>query len=382
MPPLCNKDILMSARLVTLIILLTFFTASLFAKEKINKPIIDSEIHQFTKNKPVKAMIYGLWINGKPVSVDKFGDSMTAVPALIDMRIRAGGVTETMLTTILMKMVEQKKIRLEDSIAPWFPKLQNANHVTIRMLAQCTSGYFDYVYNPKFLKKVTAQPFLQWNTDTLLAYSTMLPPLFAPGTSQHYTHTDYIILSHILCQIAHKTPEALYQEYIFDPLQLHSAHFNSRTAEMPFPVLHSFSQDRAIYEDATFWSPSWTAGSGGVNATIQDLGKWANAWMNSALITEESTKILRAASTVGLGQNTKDKYFAMGFGSLNHWLIQNPRFGGYSGVFAVLPEKKIVFIAFNTLNPYRKEPGNISFSLWQHLATILAPEYPLPLLRS
>lgn len=151
-----------------------------------------------------------------------------------------------------------------------------------------------------------------------------------------------------------------------------------RTATIPSPVLHSFSQDRGVYEDATFWDPSWTASSGSMTSTIEDLGTWANAWMNGSLLTSESSLELRAPETVGKGKNTSELYFAMGFAVANHWLIQNPRFGGYSGVFAVLPEKQIVFIAFNTLKPTSKEADNLSVALWKELAHDLAPEYPIP----
>ncbi len=87
---------------------------------------------------------------------------------------------------------------------------------------------------------------------------------------------------------------------------------------------------------------------------------------------------MRAPDTVGKGANRSDLYFAMGFAVANHWLFQNPAFGGYHGVFAVLPEKNIVFIAYNTLNNDAKTNENLSVNLWKDLAGELAPEYPLP----
>ncbi|AUH72762.1 hypothetical protein [Legionella sainthelensi] len=44
-------------------------------------------------------------------------------------------------------------------------------------------------------------------------------------------------------------------------------------------------------------------------------------------------------------------------------------------VFAVLPEKNIVFIALNTL----KANENLSRMLWQEITNELASEYPLPI---
>lgn len=343
-----------------------------------NPKSINAKIENFIKTHDAKGMIYGLWIDGKPVNIHAVGESMTAVPADIEMHIRAGGVTETMLTTILMKMCEEKIINLDNTIEPWYPHLPNASHITLKMLANGTSGLQDYVYNQKFVNEVINHPFKQWTEKELLSYATMNSPLFFPGKSQHYTHTDYVILSSILSRVSHTSIEELYDIYILKKLKMQHTLFNSKTAEMPAPILHSFSQDRRIYEDATFWSPSWTAGSGGIISTILDLGVWGNAWMQGDLLTKASTVQLRAPDTVGKGKNTKEVYFAMGFGVVNHWLIQNPRFGGYSGVLAVLPEKRIVFVAFNTLNETKTETGNLSVALWKQLAAELAPEYTIP----
>lgn len=89
------------------IVLLFGFHASLFASA-IEQPWLDNKVRSFIKGKPVKAMVYGLWINGKPISIQAIGNSMTAVPATKDMHFRIGGVTETLLTTALMLLVEKR----------------------------------------------------------------------------------------------------------------------------------------------------------------------------------------------------------------------------------------------------------------------------------
>ncbi len=339
---------------------------------------LDEDVQAFVKTNPVKAMIYGLWIDGKPVSINAIGDSMTRVPATKEMHFRIGGVTETMLTTLLMHYVEQKKVKLNSPIAQWFPDLPNASSVTLKMLANGTSGYPDYVYNTKFVDAVTKHPFKYWSDKELLGFALMQAPLFKPGTSQHYSHTDYVLLGSILKKVGNKPINVLFHEAIFNKLAMKHTDFN-RTAQIPFPALHSFSQDRDVYEEATFWSPSWASTSGATVSTINDLGIWANSWMTGSLLSAQSTGQLRAPDTVGKGRNTKNLYFAMGFAFANHWLIQNPGFGGYSGIFAVLPEKNMVFIAFNTLKRVKDDTNtNFSMSLWRQLAAKLAPDYPLP----
>ncbi|VVC75432.1 D-alanyl-D-alanine carboxypeptidase [Aquicella siphonis] len=346
----------------------------------VDKNWLDSKVKAFVKNKPVKAMIYGLWIDGTPVSINAVGESMTGVPATVNMHYRIGGITETMLTAALMLLVEENRIRLDDKISRWYPDLPNADLVTVKMLANCTSGYPDYVYNRKFIDEVINNPFRSWTDKDLIDYATMEKPKFKPGTSQHYSHTDFVILGSILSQVSHLSTNELLNNYIFKRVGMNNTQFNLN-AMMPHPVLHAFSQDRGIYEESTYWNPSWTSNSGAVVSNITDIGKWAHAWMRKGLLTEKSIQILRAPDTVGKGKNTNDFYFAMGFVNVNHWLIQNPSFGGYSGVFGVLPEKNMVFIAVNTLNESRPDDTNYSVELLRDLAMDLAPDYPIPVSR-
>jgi CubicO group peptidase (beta-lactamase class C family) len=55
-----------------------------------------------------------------------------------------------MTTTLLLRYVEQRRLKLGDPISKWFPRLPRAHRVTVRMLASSTSGIADYVTDPAF----------------------------------------------------------------------------------------------------------------------------------------------------------------------------------------------------------------------------------------
>ena len=46
---------------------------------------------------------------------------------------------------LLLRLVDQKKVGLDDKLSTWLPELPNADQVTLRMLANMTAGYADYV---------------------------------------------------------------------------------------------------------------------------------------------------------------------------------------------------------------------------------------------
>ena len=55
--------------------------------------------------------------------------------------LRNGALAFAYVATLLMEYVDEHKVSLNDTINRWMPKLPEANKVTLKMLANQTSGY-------------------------------------------------------------------------------------------------------------------------------------------------------------------------------------------------------------------------------------------------
>jgi hypothetical protein len=86
------------------------------------------------------------------------GESMTGVPATVEMHFRNGAVAISYLGTVLLQLVDEGKVALDDTIDEWLPDTLAAEKVTLRMLANCTSGYPDYVTQKSFNDGWVAPP--------------------------------------------------------------------------------------------------------------------------------------------------------------------------------------------------------------------------------
>src|SRR3954449_11820904 len=118
----------------------------------------------------LKAVIVRVTVDGKEVVTQAVGESMTGVPATTAMHFRNGAVAISYVSTLLLKLVDQKKVSLEDKLSKWLPDFPNADRVTLGQLAQMTSGYPDYVIgNDAFSTALYADPFRQWTTQDILA---------------------------------------------------------------------------------------------------------------------------------------------------------------------------------------------------------------------
>jgi D-alanyl-D-alanine carboxypeptidase len=341
----------------------------------INPASFNSRVAALKEEHGARVVIAGVWQGGQEISKLALGESMTGVPASTDMTVRIGGISQLFLGTLVMRLVEQGQFSLDDKISTWLPGFYQAENVTVGMLIRNLGGYKDFVLNDQFVDDVLADPFRDFTWDQLLEYSVSeRESNFPPGTSQRYSHTEFVILAQVIEAATGRTMPELYQTEILDPLDLSRTGY-SQNADLPAPVLHAFSSDRDIYEDSTFWNVTWAGESGPLYSTIDDLGTWGPAFGQGRLLTPESFQELTKRAEVAPSPNV---YFAMGFVVAGGWYFQNPNLNGYSGVLAYLPERDITLIVFAT-QPEVPISGHPARDIFLELVTEVAPDYPIDL---
>ena len=56
---------------------------------------------------------------------------------------RVGSVTKTFTATVILELVDRRRLSLDTPIAKWEPNIPNAKRITIRMLLGMRSGIWD-----------------------------------------------------------------------------------------------------------------------------------------------------------------------------------------------------------------------------------------------
>ena len=116
------------------------------------------------------SVIVQVTVDGKEIITQAYGESMTGVPATTDMHFRNGAVAISYVSTLLLQLVDEKKVSLDDKVSKWLPEIPHSDEVTLGQLAQMTSGYVDYVLgNTSCGAMLYADPFRQWTPEELLA---------------------------------------------------------------------------------------------------------------------------------------------------------------------------------------------------------------------
>ncbi|MFE3986010.1 serine hydrolase domain-containing protein [Nocardia tengchongensis] len=326
------------------------------------------------------AAVYGVWRDNREVVTGAVGDSPLGVPATADMRLRVGQPMEPMLSTVLWRLDETGVLKMDEPIARWLPNFPRADRITARMLADSTSGIADYVTDPEFLKRFGDNPFHTWTPQELLDLANTRPPLFDPGTSFAYAHSDLVVLGEVLQKASGKPLGDLISQYILDPLGM-SRSAVVLTARIDEPILHGYTDERKIFEDATFWNPTAFLHSGNMNSTVAEVGRWVRAVGKGELLSTGQFQQMMAPSTAGLGPLTTEKYFAFGIPHLSDWLFMNPAYGGYNGVAFYDTKTATTVVVYATLGPTAAAEKNNAVPIGEAIATLLVPDRPPPLPR-
>lgn len=324
----------------------------------------------------LRSVTFGVWQRGKPVVTGAIGNAYPGFAATPAMHIRIGNTTESFETTLLLQLVQKGRISLDDPLSKWFPSLPDADNVTVAMLARSTSGYYHYVKDQPFIDAVHANPFRFWTPQELVDVGVSHPLNFAPGTSWSFSDTNFVLLGEILRLVGGKPVAVQIAKNILGPLHLHNTQMTT-SAYTPTPVLHGYTSERGVYEDDTFWSPSWATYTGDMTSTLSDMGRWAQAVGTGSLLSTKSRSEQFGPATVGLGAMTSSFYYGMGGAVANGWIIAGaPGLEGFTGAVAYLPRKKLAVVVFTTATASAPEGVQFAPAIFNEVGELLAPASP------
>lgn len=318
----------------------------------------------------LQSVVFGVWEGDQEIVRGAVDSPSAPLPTATDALVRVGQPMEAMIGTVLLQLGEEGVIDLDAPVAKYVPDLVNADRITARMLANSTGGTPDYVTNADFNARVDANPFAGYTFGELLGYAQQSPPLFEPGTSWSYSHTEVAALVQVIEGASGTSLPELMESRIYGPLGMtrSSAHKNSEIAE---PALHAFTSQRGVYEDSTTWDPTWGF-DGGMNAPVVDLARWLRALNDGELLDPADAEESLAPVTAGLKGLTDQRYFAYGSLVAGGWILGNPSLNGYQGFTAQQRDPSVTIVVWSTSAPGNPETSNASQTISQRIAAVVS----------
>jgi CubicO group peptidase (beta-lactamase class C family) len=188
-------------------------------------------------------------------------------------------VTKQFTATVILKMVELKKMSLQDRLSKYYPGFPNGDSITIQHLLTHTSGLHNYTETDSSITETDEQ--------RMIPYLKTLKPDFAPGTDWHYSNTGYVMLGFIIQKVSGLTYWQALRKYIFEPLKMNSsgfdfAHLASTNKSIGYDVLTDTLKQPAVITDSTV-----PFGAGAIYSTVQDMYKWHQGLQRYAIVTQQ-----------------------------------------------------------------------------------------------
>jgi len=230
-----------------------------------------------------------------------------------------GSVTKTLTAQAVLLLVDDGKLKLDDTIETHMPGLvPNAGNITLRQMLDMTSGIYNATEDLTVNETLDAQPEKIWAPKEFIDLALKHEPYFAPGAGFHYSNTNYDILGLLVEKTTGQPLETVFEERIFKPLGMKNTSLPRRDARGSLPDPHwrgylfgtnvdgKKAYDAAIAGDkehamvpwpkdkppidATDWSLSYTWASGSAISTLEDMRIWAKAWATGSLLKPETRK--------------------------------------------------------------------------------------------
>jgi CubicO group peptidase (beta-lactamase class C family) len=201
-------------------------------------------------------------------------DSITAATPF-----HIASTTKTFTATGILRLIEQGKLELNDSLQKFFPAFPYKG-ITVKMLLSQRSGLPNYMnvlekmgWNKK--QRIT-------NKQVLYFFIAKKPNLYyASGTRFNYSNTNFVLLALIIEKVSGKTYKQFITETFFKPLQMnHSFVFEWKDSTAVTP---SYRWNGAL-EPFTFLDE--TVGDKNIYSTPHDLLKWDQALYTDQLISK------------------------------------------------------------------------------------------------
>lgn len=313
---------------------------------------LDEFIEKYCDSMMTKALQPGILVSitqGDKVIYEKakgVANIETKEPMDLKIRFRIGSLTKTFTTTVILQLVDEKKLTLDESIEKYFPNIPNAKNITIRMLGDMTSGLYNYSEAKEFDEMMKENPKRKWKPEELVAVSLKNPVYFEPGKGWHYSNTNTVMLGMIIEKITGNSLSSEIKKRISDKLGLKETEFAENPEISGFhPQGYGEDDGTWVYplvDVTTKYDPSWGWAAGAMISTIADLKIYLKALGTGALISKEmQTERLK------WGLNKPDiKYglgiFEIGTGYFGH----NGSYPGFHNISVYSPDKNISAIIF------------------------------------
>ena len=297
-----------------------------------------------------------------------FSDIEKKIPNTSKTIFDIGSNTKQFTATAVLKLVEQNKLQMTDSLKSYFNTIpKDKANITIHQLLTHSSGFETYSGND--FDPITLEDFLNRVFDTQLK--------FEPGKGYNYSNIGYSILAIVIEKVSEREYEQYLQEHLFQPAgMLQTGYLLPNWKDLDIAVgyhrgYRKIGKMPAKYKEL---GVTWhLKGNGGINSSVDDMHKWYRALMSDKVIPKALREKLFDSHV--LESKEFNSYYGYGWSmstSKRKTRIAahsgaNPLF--YSDIFIAVDEDVLVVYCTNQRTP------ELEYLVWKFQERIFNPDF-------
>lgn len=317
----------------------------------------------------VPGAVVGVWVPGQGSWVFAAGsaDLSTGTAADPTMQWPLRSVTKSFTVTLILQLVDEGRVRLDDTIDEYVDGITNGDRITLRELANMTSGNADYT-NDAFVAEFSADPTRLFTLEELNGFVFGQPAQFDPGARHVYTNANTNLLGAVVEKVTGESFGDVLEERILGPLELTDTRYILDAAdwEQPHPVGYVIDDGDPLVQpdNLSIFGPA-----GSMVSTIDDMRVWGTALATGALLSPETQAERLDAAPLEVGP-PYDLY-ALGIGETDGWWGHNGEGLGFTAAVFHDPATAATIAVF--MNESNVEPkAHPADQLFRRIAAILS----------
>lgn len=206
-------------------------------------------------------------------------DRENKIPADPNALFKIASISKLYVAVSIAKLANDNSLLLDETLADYFPELvgriENAEKITLRLMAQHRSGIPNFTNNPAFWENE------QENGKQALKFALDLPASFEPDKGYEYSNTNYLLLRRIIEKVVGYSHEQYIKEEILIPLDLNNTFFSLKEVNID-DVMSGYYV--GIEKD-------FRKNENGMVATAEDVGVFLRALNDGSVFNEGEQEI-------------------------------------------------------------------------------------------
>ncbi len=270
------------------------------------------------------------------------------VPMPENAQFEIGSVTKQFTAAAILKLVEAKKLSLEDDFTDYIPFDTKGRKITINNLLNHTSGIPSYTEIREFWDlSIQERP-----RDSLVRLVERNDFLFEPNEALIYNNSAYFFLGLIIEKVTEQSYEEFLKQEFFEPLGMNSTNYCSNSKVVKNKV-YGYNYSPNGLQQKPYLNHTWPYSAGSLCSTTEDLLIWMRALHTGKVLTEPMYQTMISPDNLNDGTSVSYAKGLVNFSNFGHNEIAHG--GGIHGFLSdtrYFPEEDLYIICLiNTTGP-------------------------------